>query len=150
MAADPNKLTDPERVRNLMKNAEKVGETGLVTACRRRLLELSGVDEADPLDRRLWQAVAALEETLREKHGRAQVAGYTRRKIKDAGAVATLTDWAMKPKETPGFVALVAAGMAEFTGEYVIAQFPDRFQKHVVEAAQARLVEHGVALPTPA
>ena len=30
-----------------------------------------------------------------------------RRKIKDAGAVATLTDWAMKPKETSGFVALV-------------------------------------------
>ena len=74
----------------------------------------------------------------------------TRRKIKDAGALATLTDWAMKPKETQGFVALVGADMAEFTGEYVVAQFPDRFQKYVVEAARAPLVEHGVALPTPA
>lgn len=147
MAADPKKLTDPKRVRNLMKNAEDAGETELVAACRRRLFELSGVDEADPLDRRLWEAVAALEETLREKHGHTQVAGYTRRKIRNAGAVATLTDWAMKPKATEGFTALVESGMAEFTGEYVIIQFPDRFEPHVVEAARARLVEHGVALP---
>lgn len=147
MAADPKKLTDPKRVRILMKNAEDAGETELVAACRRRLFELSGVDEADPLDRRLWQAVAALEETLREKHGRTQVAGYTRRKIRDAGAVATLSGWALKPKATDGFTALVENGMAEFTGEFVVAQFPDRFEPHVVEAARARLVEHGVALP---
>lgn len=147
MAADPSKMTDPAKVRQLMKNAERLNATELAAACRRRLFELSGVDEADPLDRRLWQAVAALEETLREKHGRTQVAGYTRRKIRDDGAVATLSGWALKPKVTEGFTALVAACMAEFTGEYVVAQFPDRFEPHVVEAARARLVEHGVALP---
>jgi len=145
--ADPNKLDDPARVRQLMINAQKAGAVDLVTACKRRLFQLGGVDIEDPVERRLAEAVAALEEIYREKHGRAQQAGYTRRKIDRAGAVATLSDWALKPGVTPGFLTLVEAGLAEFTGEYVIAEYPDRFEAHVVEAARARLVEHGVALP---
>jgi hypothetical protein len=147
MAADPSNMTDPAKVRQLMMNAEKLNATELVAACRRRLFELGGVDIDDPVERRLAEAVAALEETYREKHGHAQAAGYTRRKIKNAGAVATLSDWALKPDVTPGFVALVGAGMAEFTGEYVIAEHPDRFEPHVVAAARKRLAEHGVRLP---
>ncbi|SIT57202.1 conserved hypothetical protein [Mesorhizobium prunaredense] len=145
MAADPNKLTDAKQVRQLMLNAERRKATELAAACRRRLYELSGVDIADPVERRLAEAVAALEETYREKHGRAQAAGYTRRKIAKDGAVATLSDWALKSDVTPGFVALVEGGMAEFTG--VIAEFPDRFEPRVVDAARKRLTEHGVKLP---
>lgn len=131
----------------MMKNAADRGEAGLVHACKRRLFELGGVDIDDPVERRLAEAVAALEETYREKHGRAQPAGYTRRKIAKDGAVATLSGWALKKDVTPGFVSLVEAGMAEFTGEYVVAEFPDRFEPHVVAAARKRLAEHGVKLP---
>lgn len=147
MAADPSTMNDPKLVRQLLENAEKREAHDLAAACRRRLFQLGGIDVDDPVERRLWEAVTALEETYREKHGRAQAAGYTRRKIRDAGAVATLSDWAMKPEVTPGFIALVAAGMSEFTGEYVIAQYPDRFEPHVVEAAKRRLIEYGVPLP---
>jgi hypothetical protein len=140
-------MTDPKQVRQLMKNAETYGESVLARACQRRLYELGGIDCDDPVERRLWQAVAALEETLRQKHGRNQPAGYTRRKIKNDGAVATLSSWALKPAVTPGFLALVEAGMPEFTGEYVIAEFPDRFDPHVVEAARRRLTEYRVKLP---
>lgn len=147
MAADPNKLSDPADVRKLLANAERLSATELADACRRRLYELGGVDLNDPVERRLAQAVSALEESYREKHGRAQAAGYTRRKIAKDGAIATLSDWALKPDVTPGFVALVEAGHAEFTGEYVVAEFPERFEPHVVEAARKRLQEHGVKLP---
>jgi len=147
MAANPSTMTDPARVRQLMLNAEGLNATELAAACRRRLFELSGVDIDDPVERRLAEAVAALEETYREKHGHAQAAGYTRRKIKEAGAIATLSDWALKPDVTPGFISLVEAGMAQFTGEYVIAEHPDRFEPHVVSAALKRLTEHGVKLP---
>ncbi|MDE3799572.1 hypothetical protein I7G59_19910 [Sinorhizobium meliloti] len=147
MVADPNKMTDPKQVRQLMLNAERLNATELAAACRRRLFQLSGIDVDDPVERRLAEAVAALEETYREKHGRAQAAGYTRRKIARDGAVATLSDWALKQEVTPGFVALVEGGMAEFTGEYVIAEHPDRFEPRVVDAARKRLAEHGVKLP---
>ena len=147
MAANPSKMTDPKKVRQLLANAERLDATELAAACRRRLYELGGADLDDPVERRLAQAVAALEETYREKHGRAQVGGYTRRKIADAGAIATLSDWALKPDVTPGFLALVESGMAEFTGEYVVAEFPDRFAPHVVAAARKRLEQHGVNVP---
>jgi hypothetical protein len=147
MAADPSKMSDPTKVRQLLTNAERLNATELATACRRRLYELRGANLDDPVERRLAEAVAALEETYREKHGRAQAAGYTRRKIADVGAVATLSDWALKPDVTVGFVALVEGGMAEFTGEYVIAEFPDRFEPHVVAAARKRLEQYGVELP---
>ena len=147
MALDPKKMTDPKQVRQLMLNAKRQDATGLAADCRRRLYELSGIDIDDPVERRLAEAVAALEETYREKHGRAQAAGYTRPKIAKDGAVATLSDWALKSDVTPGFVALVQGGLAEFTGEYVIAEFPDRFEPRVVDAARKRLIEHGVRLP---
>ncbi|MGI2036304.1 hypothetical protein ACRQ1B_28415 [Rhizobium panacihumi] len=147
MAANPSKMTDPRKIRQLLANAERLNANELATACRRRLYELGGADLDDPVERRLAQAVAELEETYREKHGRTQVAGYTRRKIADAGAIANLSDWASKPEVTPGFLALVENGIAEFTSEYVVAEFPDRFAPHVAAAARKRLEQHGVNVP---
>jgi len=147
MVVDPSKMSDPKKVRQILVNAERLNATELAIACRRRLYELGGANLDDPVERRLAQAVAALEETYREKYGRAQAAGYTRRKISNVGAVATLSDWALKPDVTPGFVALVESGMAEFTGEYVVVEFPDRFEPHVVAAARKRLEYYGVKLP---
>lgn len=144
MAVDPSTLNDAARVRTLMNNAERQGASELVQRCRKRLFELAGVNVDDPLERRLWEAVAAYEEVLRRKHGRNQKAGYTRRKIAERGAVATLTDWANATKDTPGFTALVEEGLAEFTGEYVVLQYADRFDPAVVDAARSRLVDAGV------
>jgi hypothetical protein len=147
MAADPSTMNDPELVRRLMINAEARGARDLMAKCQRRLYELAGVAYDDELERRLWQAVAAYEETLRKKHGRAQKASYTRRKIATKGALATLSDWALDTKMTDGFRALVNNGMAEFTGEYVVLEFADRFDPSVVKAAQRRLADSGAKLP---
>lgn len=147
MAADPDKMTDPAAVRRLLANAQRLENAAVVTACQRRLYELGGQNIEDPVERRLWQAVTAYEETLRQKHGRTQQASYTRRKIATKGAIATLSDWAKDSKLTPGFEALVRAGMARFTGEYVVVEFRNRFPAEIVEAAERKLRALDVALP---
>lgn len=144
---DPNTMNDVEAVRRLLGNALRLKREDIATSCRIRIYELSGIDHEDPVERRLWQAVSAYEETLREKHGRKQQASYTRRKIASKGALKTLIDWAMDPEVTPGFEALVAADAARFTGEYVVVEYADKFPPQAVEAARAKLLAHGVALP---
>jgi len=144
MAADPTTMTDVKDVRTLMLNAERLNAPELALACQRRLYELAGVDVDDPIERRLWQAVAAYEETLHRQHGKARRASYTRRKIATKGAIATLTDWAMDTKVTPGFEALMANGHAEFTGEAIVVEYADHFPPEAVAAAKARLAAHAV------
>ena len=147
MALDPASLNDIAAVRRLLANAQRLNRQDIACACRIRIYELSGVDHDDPVERRLWQAVAAYEETLRDKHGRNQPAAYTRRKIAAKGAVQTLTDWALDPNVTPGFEALVAANAARFTGEYVVVEFADRFPPEAVTAARKKLQSYDVDMP---
>lgn len=63
MPPDPSKMDDVDTVRRLMANAKRLGNEEVTSACRIRIYELSGSDTTDPLERRLWQAVAAYEET---------------------------------------------------------------------------------------
>lgn len=149
MALDPTTMTDASSVRRLLANAVRLNEEKIAQACRKRLYELETPEASDPVEKRLWQAVAAYEQTLREKHGRKQPAAYTRRKIAAKGAVRTLTDWALEKNVTPGFEALVRSGSAEFTGEYVVVEFADRFSIEAVAAAKSKLIAHGVELPSP-
>ena len=147
MALDPKTMTDASSVRRLLANAVRLNEEHLADACRKRLYELETPEASDPVEKRLWQAVVAYEQTLREKHGRKQPAAYTRRKIAAKVAVQTLTDWALGKNVTPGFEALVKSGSAEFTGEYVVVEFADRFPPEAVAAAKKKLIDHGVELP---
>jgi hypothetical protein len=47
-------------------------------------------------------------------------------------------------QETEGFKMLVAAGLADLTGEYIVVKNPDRFSPEAVAAATQRLVDHHV------
>lgn len=147
MAADPSTMTDPKRIRVLMQNALDRKEEGLARLCLRRIFELGGEGHPDPLVRRLWQAVTAYEETLKLKHGRAQRETKVRKKIETKGPLVALADWAMAKDVTPGFLAVIDAGMAEFTGEYIVLEYVDSFDEAVVQAARARLEGFGVSLP---
>lgn len=144
MDPDPKILKTVDSVRRLKANAERLGRTDIVKACLERIFELEGADITDPIEKRLWQAVAAYEQTLYEKHGKAVKASYTRRKIKAKGAIRTLSDWAEDPKVTPGFEALVEAGQARFTGEYVVLEFASSFNEKVVKAAREKLLYAGL------
>jgi hypothetical protein len=128
--------------RNMMDNAQKKNRPDVYQAAFRRLAQLEGKDHDDPVIRQFWSAIAAVEEVLRQKHGRTVRAAYTRRKVAKVGEVACLIDWALNKHETEGFKMLVEAGLVDQTGEYVVVQNPDRFPLEAVAAANKRLSEH--------
>jgi hypothetical protein len=141
---DASKLKTATEARNLMENAQERGRQEIYQAAFPRLGQIEGKDHEDIVVRQFWVAVSAVEECLRQKHGKAVKANYTRRKAARVGEVACLTDWALNKNETEGFMMLVEANLGDQTGEYVVAQNPDRFPPEAVAAARKRLVEHGV------
>jgi len=147
MAADPSAMTDPQRIRVLMQNALNRNEEGLARLCLRRIFELGGDGHPDPLVRRLWQVVTAYEELRKMKVGRAQRETKVRKKIETKGPLVALADWAAAKDVTPGFLAALDAGMAEFTGEYIVLEYAGSFEEGVVQAARTRLEGFGVTLP---
>lgn len=130
------------QARNMMNNARKKERPDVYQAAFRRLVQIESKAHEDLVVRQFWAAVAAVEEVLREKHGRTVRAAYTRRKAAKVGEIRCLIDWAMKKHETEGFKMLVEAGLADQTGEYVVVQNLDRFPPEAVTAARKRLAGH--------
>jgi hypothetical protein len=93
---DVSKLKTADEARTLMANAQKKGRHDIYKAAFRRLGQIEGKDHDDPIVRQFWGAIAAVEEVLRQRHGRALKAAYTRRKVAKVGEIACLTDWALK------------------------------------------------------
>ena len=133
-----HEATNLEKIRSLMANAERLGEDELVKKCKKRIFEIAGNEYETEIEKRLFQALAAYEEILREKHDKAIRANYTKRKIKNKGVIQTLTDWALDKKVTPGFEALVSQGLEDFTGEKIVIDFAEEFPVEVVEAAKIK------------
>ena len=133
-----HEATNLEKIRSLMANAERLGEDELVKKCKKRIFEIAGNECETEIEKRLFQALAAYEEILREKHNKAVRANYTKRKIQNKGAIQTLTDWALDKKVTPGFEALVSQGLEDFTGEKIVIDFAEEFPVEVVEAAKIK------------
>lgn len=68
--------------------------------------------------------------------------------MKRVGVVKTLDDIAVSKRPTEGFRGLVDAGLSEYLLEYLVLQYPDRFQPRAVERAKERLAEHNLPLAT--
>ena len=134
-----HEATNLEKIRNLMVNAERLGEDEVVKKCKKRIFEIAGNEGKTEIEIRLFQALAAYEEILREKHNKVVRANYTKRKIKNKGVIQTLTDWALDKKVTPGFEALVSQGLEDFTGEKIVIDFAEEFPVEVVDAASIKL-----------
>ena len=138
-----SEYADKGDLSKLMVNAKRLGHDDVYNQAFRRRCELEGVDISDPLHARFWEVLAAYEGLLEEKHGRRQPAGRTRQKVARAGVEKCLIDWALDKKESDAFQMLSDRGMLELTGEYVVTQFPERFDESVVNAARARLERYG-------
>ena len=134
-----HEATNLEKIRSLMENAERLGEDEVVKKCKKRIFEIAGNEGKTEIEIRLFQALAAYEEILREKHNKAVRANYTKRKIQNKGAIQTLTDWALNKKVTPGFEALVSQGLEDFTGEKIVIDFAEEFPVEVVDSASIKL-----------
>lgn len=144
MAVDPENISDPKLLRNLMKNAEKAGMSDLVLHCQVRIAQLAGQEYDEALDREFWTAVAAAEEIATQKNGKTTRLSRTRQKVKRVGVVKCLIDWALDPSTTQGFSILVDGGRPELTGEAIVVRHADKFSTEAVNSARAKLVQHGV------
>src|SRR6185295_9788839 len=120
------------------------------SAVFRRMCQLVGSendDPNDPLVRDFFETLAAYEQLLTEKNGKTQPAHRTRQKISNKGVYQSLIEWTRSKAETNGFKLLVQAGLPEFTGEYLVARYAERFPKDVVTLAHERLVANDIIIP---
>jgi hypothetical protein len=136
--------TDRKDLESFAANAESKGRADLRDEARKRAWRLAGLNYSDSLDRDFHAMLAAYEHFLHEQHGRGVKASRTRMKLKNRGVVGCLEDWALDTKPTTGFLRLIEAGLAEFTGECVVVRHAHRFTAEAVNAARKRLEQHGV------
>jgi hypothetical protein len=131
--------TDAKELRQLMKNAKKLGRDDVYWQSFNRLCALQGIDQSDPLHRDFYATLAAYEELLAVKNGRTTSASRTRQKLQNKGVIQCLEDWAVQTKATEGFELLVKNGLVELTGEFLVLKYPDQFSPKAVASAKARL-----------
>jgi hypothetical protein len=122
-----------------MANAKRAKREDVYREAFRRLCELEGLDQNDPLHRDFYATLRAYEELLTEKNERTTKASRTRQKLARHGVIKCLEDWASDSKETQGFVLLVNNNMVELTGEYLVVKYADHFSPATVESARKRL-----------
>lgn len=145
---DVDKLKTPEECRTVLERAKTKGLDDVYRAVFRRYCRLAQVgsdDPSDPIVREFAKVLAAYEQILTEKNKRTTRASRTRQKIERKGVAASLIDWTHAAKETPGFNALVSAGLSELIGEYLVTKFAERFAPETVSLARARLIAHGAS-----
>lgn len=144
---DPRSLQDIEKVESLKEKAIDKGFDDLRDDCTKRICELKGVDHNDHYEKWFAQALEAREQILAEKHGRTQVAGYTRRLYREKGAYKCLEDWAINPDTTEGFDDFTKRGLIQYSAEYIVAANPDHFSAEALKASIIKLQAAGVELP---
>jgi hypothetical protein len=144
MAVDPDTLSDPKLVRNLLENARRSGKDELVFKCQVRLAKLEGARYESPLEREFWAAITAAEELASAKNGKKTRLSRTRQKVARVGIKQCLEDWAFHKGTTQGFDILVEGGHPELTGEAIVVRHSKEFAAEVVEAARKRLADHGI------
>ena len=144
---DVSKLRTPQECRTVLQRARQQNLSEVYNAVFRRLCALVGSendDPADPLVRDFYETLAAYEQLLTEKNGRNTAASRTRQKITNKGVHLSLIEWTRGKVETNGFILLVEAGLPEFTGEYLVTKYADRFPDDVVTLARERLLRHKI------
>jgi hypothetical protein len=130
----------------VMERALAQGKHDLYAAAFRHFCKLSGAnhdDPSDPLVRAAFEAIAAYEQTLHEKHGKNVKASRTRQKISKKGVYQSLLEWSKLHGNRPGFHSLIEAGLPEFTFEAVVVRFADRFPPDVVASCRETLRKAG-------
>ena len=147
---DVSKLKTQEQCRIVMERAKEGGLDDFYENVFRRYCEIVGAehdDPDDPLIREFWKTLAAYEQLLTEKNCKTTLATRTRQKIRNKGVYQSLVEWTNKKIETNGFALLVEKGLPEYTAEYLVVKYGDRFPSDVVGLGRKRLEEHGIAPP---
>jgi hypothetical protein len=147
---DLKKLKTVADCRRVMARAKEQGREDIYVRVFKLQCELAGHendDPNDPLIRDFHETLAAYEQLLSEKNHSNTPATRTRQKLANKGIYQSLVEWTRGKVETNGFKLLVEAGLPEYTAEYLVARYADRFPPEVVELARERLRRHEIALP---
>lgn len=139
------KITDVEKARRIMANAEKEGYERTRWDAFRHICKLSGQGYDDELARDFYQTLAAYEELLTDKNGRTTRASRTRQKLENKGLLQCLEDWALAKSPTMGFELLVSKDLVELTGEFLVLKYRERFSEEAIQASLDRLTGAGVS-----
>jgi hypothetical protein len=146
------KCDDAEKLRSLIKNAQKEGVQTIADAAFKRLVAVLPTERPGTVEYDFWRTVHAFEHALTEERGRTTRLGRTRQKVKRVGVVQTLRDWALDKQGTDGFEMLLERNMPDLTGEAIVLRHPEHFEPEVLAAAREKLTQAGVdlaKLPTP-
>jgi hypothetical protein len=135
---------DEMKLRQWIANGQKNGETGIIDAAFRRLIEILPKEKPGTVEHDFWRTIHAFEHILSEERGKTTRLSRTRQKVARVGEVETLKDWATATKSTDGFTMLIERDMPELTGEAIVLRHADVFDAAVVTAARRRLEAAGV------
>jgi hypothetical protein len=109
-------MQDPAVLRQFMKNAGVKKREDLRKLAFQRLCEVQVThDPNDPLVWRSERSVLASEEV------QGRPATYTRRMIRNRGAVGTIKRWLTYGEPSKGYIALVEAGLWDLLGEQFLS-----------------------------
>ncbi len=147
---DVSEEWDQDKLRTIMKNAKRLARADAFQDAFRQLCRSQGRNIDDPLDADFAGVMMALEEALSEETGATRRQNRTRLKTGAMAARDTLSDVALKPKPSMGFVKLIEFGVADMSAESLVLKYPDRFEGEVVIAARRRLEEFGFLQPEQA
>ena len=150
MPYDASILKTTDECRTIMQRARDRNLPDVYNAAFSRFCELTGRandDPSDPLIADFYKTLAAYEQLLTEKNERNTIASRTRQKIANKGVHQSLIEWTRGKTETNGFKLLVDRGMPEYTGEYLVVRYSDRFPEDVIALALERLKAHNIAPP---
>src|SRR5579862_3446418 len=123
---------DKDKLRNWMANARRLGHEDIYRDAFRQLCRIEGREIDDPLASEFACVMRALEEALTEESGRTKRLSRTRQKLGRVGVRQTLTDLALKPKPSTGFLKLIEFKMADMSAEALILKYKDKFGEDVV------------------
>ncbi|MDF1610427.1 hypothetical protein PZ897_19780 [Hoeflea sp. YIM 152468] len=141
---DPNNFDDPDKIRNLMVNARRLGYDDLVVQCQIRIAELGSQQFDDALEKEFWTAVYLAEEFKSFENGKATRLTRTRQKYNRDGAKKSVEDLAGRPAVTESSQMLADNGRVDLTIEAVLLRHANQFDESAVTTAKAKLLDNGV------
>jgi hypothetical protein len=136
--------TDPDGLRALIANAERLDKPAVRDAAFRRLAAVQSEGEPGTAEYDLWTVINAIEEVKLQEAGRRIRLTYLRRDIDKLGVVPAVDKLVAKPGPSERFEELIARGYPELTAEAVVLAHPTRFGDEARERSEERLRGAGI------